>query len=460
MNRHSFHSINLTFHFLHQTTDMRFFPHNFFLFLALSFSTFFAVHAENNGSPDKSNVFKVSSIRLLNKPDISIFSERVKLSVEGDYCRIKVAYEFWNNAEKEIDIEAGLPIYFTSNNGNDDVFEWNPEYVKNFKVTLEDGTPVETVDKIDDQIWNDSLVASGQKTPVRTKRKMFTFKFKVPQVTSKTLNVEYVVKSCFKDIKGPKNFFPKYGVRLLQYDFTPALQWGKGTIRDFSLVIDCGDIPKDFIHATGVGFNSIAWQDGLYMMNQTDMPINKFSILHMEYDYNVAAFNEFLNVFRTPSDRVLKTRISSQADVYSGPENLYDGNFGSIWAEGTSHQGVGEYIDVMLEDYPLCGIAIINGFAKTEDDYTENGRLAKVKIEREFINANNCLQTDVTIKEIPYASYRKVNATNFSKSIVILADYGDTKVRTRKVRVTILETHPGSRFDKTSISELYFIGNE
>lgn len=432
-----------------------------YLFLCyLAFTMLLSVKASNLGNPDKSNVFKVSSIRLLNQPDISIFSERVNIKVEGDYCRIKVAYEFWNNAETAIDVEAGLPIYFTSNNGNDNIFEWNPEYVKNFKVTLEDGTPVVVFDQIDDQIWNDSLIANQQKTHVRTKRKMFTFKFQVPQVTSKTLNIEYIVKSCFKDIKGPKNFFPKYGVRLLQYDFTPALQWGKGTIRDFSLIIDCNDIPKDFIHASGVGFNNINWQDGLYILGQTDMPINRYSILHMEYDYNVAAFNDFLNIFRTPSDRVLKTKISSQADVYSGPENLYDNNFGSIWAEGTSHQGIGEFIEVILDDYPLCGVAIINGFAKTEDDYTENGSLAKVKVEREFINSNNCLQTDVIIKDIPYASYRKVNNTNFSKSIVLLTDYGDTKVRTRKVKITILETHPGARFDKTCISELYLIGNE
>ncbi len=422
--------------------------------IALSPISAFAEECAENYS----NIFKVSSMRMITKSEVSIFSERVQINVEGDYCKIKVSYEFWNNTESSFDLQAAVPFYIISS--GDELFQWEADYVKDFKATFEDGQILTTSDKMDDPIWNDSLMSGGKKISVRTKRRMFLISFKMPQLTSKTVNIEYRVKSYFKDIKNAKTFIPKYSPRLLQYDFTPAISWGKGTIRDFSLTINGGEIPKDFIHATGVGFNSLQWMDGYYMLNQTDMPINKYSILHLEYDYNVAAFNEFITTYRCPDERVFRTRPSSNADIYSGPENLYDFNFGTVWAEGAPHQGSGEYLDITLDDYPVCGILIVNGFTKSEDDFNENCRAAKIKIEREYIDAGNCLKKDERIVEIKYEGYRKVNATNFSRHVVILADYGDSKIKVRKIRLTILDVHPGTRFDRTCISELMILGNE
>lgn len=416
------------------------------------------VYAEENA--DQSNIFKVSSMRLITKSDVGIFSERVQINVEGDYCRVKVSYEFWNNTESSFDLQAGIPFYIISNTLGEDRFEWDSDYVKDFKATFEDGQLLTVTDRMDDPVWNDSLVSSGSKTSVRTKRRMYLISFKMPQLTSKTVNIEYKVKSYFKDTKNAKTFIPKYSARLLQYDFTPAISWGKGTIRDFSLTINGGDIPKDFIHASGVGFTNLKWMDGYYMMNQTDMPINKYSILHLEYDYNVAAFNEFLTTFRCPDERVFRTRPSSNADIYTGPENLFDFNFGTVWAEGAPHQGSGEYLDITLDDYPVCGIVIMNGFTKSEDDFTENCRVAKVKIEREYIDAGNCIRRDERICDIQYESYHKVNASNFSRYVTVLADYGNIHTKVRKIRLTILDVHPGLRFDRTCISELIILGNE
>lgn len=410
---------------------------------------------------DRSNVFKVSSIRILNKAEVSIFSERVNIKVEGNYCKVRVSYEFWNNQEQDLPIECGLPIYYMSSVLGEDVFNWETDYVTDFKVWLEDGQAVSVTDRTDPQIWNDSLYSEGRSTPIRTKRKMYLANFTMPKVTSKTVNVEYKVKSYYRDVKGPQAFIPKYHSRVIQYDFTPALTWGKGTIRDFSMVLDCGEIPKDFIHVFGVGFNKLTWQDGYYVLNQTDFPINKYSIMHVEYDYNISVLNEFINTYRIPQDRLLRTKVSSQADIYYGVENLYDRNFGTVWAEGSNHQGVGEFVEIILDDYQLSAIAIINGFPKTEDDYYENCRLAKVKIERQYIDANNVIRTDVQTADVKYESYRKVNEKNFSKLLTVIADYGNGQVyKVRKLKITILEVHPGTKFDKTCISEMFLLGKE
>lgn len=428
----------------------------------LLFSLFFLrgnlLQAKPGNSAEHSDLYRITSINITNNADVAIWSEQVNARVEGDYVYFKVMYEFSNNNERSVEVEAA--VSFLLETKDDEGAVWNADYVKNFKAWSDDGSQVSLKEKFDAGDGSDSPALSQPTTAAKTKRKSYQLSFNMVQISSKGITVEYTVKSHFKDVKDSKNFFTKYSPRALSYDFSPALHWGKGIIRDFSFIIDCGNIPRDFIRLSGTGFGDIRWQDGLYMMSRTDMPVTKNSVLQLEYDYNVAVFNEFITTFRAPSERVLKTKISSQADVYSSPDNLYDFDFGSVWAEGTSHQGVGEYIEVVFDDYPLCGIAILNGSLKSEDDFTENGRLAKVKIEREYINSNNCLQTETLIREVPYVPYKRVTPLNFSKSVVILADFGDTKVPTRKLRLTILEAHPGTRFNKTCVSELFWLGNE
>lgn len=421
-----------------------------FLVLLLSYYTTFAA--------DKSNLVKISSIRIENKVPINIFAERVRIKMEGDYALVNVDYELWNNKEEDLTVEGGMPFMY--NVGTVDApLEWASDYVQGFKAYAEGGKELTAVERTDVSIKNDTVSLKGINTPVRLKTKVYVVSCIVPKLSSKTISIVYRVKNYFKDTKG-KSFIPKYGARMLQYDFSNAAKWGEGIIRDFALVIDCGDIPKEYIHTYGVGFTKLEWQDGYFVYNQTDFPVNKHSILHIEYDYNIMQLTNFVNTYQIPMDRVLRIKSSSQEDIYSGPENLLDGNFKTAWAEGVGHQGAGESIEVILDDYPLGAVGILNGFFKEEDDYGDNGKVAKIKVEREYINASNCIQKDETIFTLKQEVFKEIGANNFSEAMIVIADYGSSNFRVRKLKLTIVEATPGTKFNKTCMSELFIMGNE
>lgn len=63
------------------------------------------------------------------------------------------------------------------------------------------------------------------------------------------------------------------------------------------------------------------------------------------------------------------------------PRNLFDGSLQTAWCEGKPDDGIGEYVQVTFpQTVQLTGIDIVNGWAKGEEYYKQNGRVAELKI--------------------------------------------------------------------------------
>ncbi len=77
------------------------------------------------------------------------------------------------------------------------------------------------------------------------------------------------------------------------------------------------------------------------------------------------------------------SRLKDSARTYP-VDNLFDGNYDNAWSDGVDGEGIGEKIwatwDVDSGAYEVQGIAIRNGYQKTEKIYTKNSRPSYIQI--------------------------------------------------------------------------------
>lgn len=131
---------------------------------------------------------------------------------------------------------------------------------------------------------------------------------------------------------------------------------------------------------------------------------------------------------------------SSTPQVQYKAEYVLDGNTDTTWAEGAKGDGIGEWIMLTSDiNSEVRGIEIANGYTKSEETYFENNRLKKIKIE--FSDNDSII---VNLKDDVHG-YDTLGLQNikFENSVI-----------TKRIKISILEVYPGSKFKDTCISEI------
>lgn len=69
-------------------------------------------------------------------------------------------------------------------------------------------------------------------------------------------------------------------------------------------------------------------------------------------------------------------------ELYYDVRNAFDGKFETTWAEGKDgEKGVGEWISLAFDNYiNISSVGIVNGYAKSEELYYANVRIAQIRI--------------------------------------------------------------------------------
>ncbi|MDF2538795.1 MAG: hypothetical protein K0S76_1816 [Herbinix sp.] len=125
---------------------------------------------------------------------------------------------------------------------------------------------------------------------------------------------------------------------------------------------------------------------------------------------------------------------SSQLEDHK-PALAQDGNQISAWAEGAIGDGISEWILFEAEEeQTVTGLALINGYAQSDEMYHANNRIKKIRLEF----SNN--RSYETVLQDGVISFQEIN---FNRS-----------VRTRFIKLVILEVYDGAQMDDTYISEV------
>ena len=116
---------------------------------------------------------------------------------------------------------------------------------------------------------------------------------------------------------------------------------------------------------------------------------------------------------------------------------IQDKKLGTAWSEGVNGNGQGEWIKFTSpEDECFIEMEIVNGYAKSKALYQANNRVKKLRIE---FDEGQVIERELKDNDL---GYQKI-------------EFGDMIV-SRWVRLTILDTYPGTKYDDTCISEVRF----
>lgn len=124
----------------------------------------------------------------------------------------------------------------------------------------------------------------------------------------------------------------------------------------------------------------------------------------------------------------------SEKNIKHVPDLIMDGDTTTAWVEGVDGNGEGESITVTFGDlYAVSDIKIWNGYQKSEDLYYKNARPAELELEFSDGSTERISLQDISSGFQEFALERHV---------------------TSYVKVKIISTYAGSKYEDTVISEI------
>jgi hypothetical protein len=149
---------------------------------------------------------------------------------------------------------------------------------------------------------------------------------------------------------------------------------------------------------------------------------------------------------------VASSALSSQGSASYSAANIYDQNHETAWVEGVKGYGVGQWIEYQdieacSEDNPeheiqIDAIKILNGYAKNDKAWSENSRVKRLKV---YCNGKPAcileLQDSRSLQEFDVEDVLEDFLSGLGKNTL---------------RFEILEVYPGTKYQDTVISEIYF----
>jgi hypothetical protein len=140
-------------------------------------------------------------------------------------------------------------------------------------------------------------------------------------------------------------------------------------------------------------------------------------------------------------------------DLTYASANAHDFSFKSVWAEGVSGYGIGEYLTyVFPARHPrITSIIIVNGYVKDAESYQHNSRVKKMVVYKDNIKLAILHLKD--IRGTQQFSFEPLGNEGYQESNVDLSDNPDWSLR-----FEILEVYEGGKYDNTFVSEIYFNG--
>ena len=132
--------------------------------------------------------------------------------------------------------------------------------------------------------------------------------------------------------------------------------------------------------------------------------------------------------------------------------NIHDLDFSTTWVEGAEGYGVGEWVEYTLPAYNprITELLIANGYVRTKKLWEENSRVKVLDVEvngKPFARIHLADIYALQSVKVPYIGYSdRENRENLN---------GKAPIR---IRFIIREVYPGTKYEDTAISEIFFDG--
>jgi len=408
----------------------------------------------NGGPINERSTLKVGDISLKKISQTQLLQENLYIKIIENKVSVKVFYNI-DNRGRSRKVHYGFPIDFASRGNGDD------KDITNFKLVV-NGRNIKTTKTIKkvSRKYAEKISKRDTKNGTMGMSGMMARAWYSGNILLKKgrnyISVSYTSSTVYSDSSTSKSPKVYYSDRFFYYDFSPASGWGNGRAKKLTVSIDTTMIKSkaEKLYVTGLrgirkvrnGFRSISYNH--QMNNQLEITYSLDSYLTTR-DFKKKIIKIKPSAIKTSS--FLKSEDRNYKDKYNG-KKAFDGNLNTSWVEGAKGLGKGQWLEVYFKKpITFYTIAIANGYAKNRSLYNMNAKIKKLKVE---ITASESHTIIMTFDNIAYPQVSK--KTNLF-AYLQLSYRGSNVSDVRKIRFTILDVYPGTKFKDTSISEIFFI---
>lgn len=148
-------------------------------------------------------------------------------------------------------------------------------------------------------------------------------------------------------------------------------------------------------------------------------------------------------------EQTASSSLNPQGSRTYDPSNAHDLSYSTAWVEGVKGPGIGEWIEYTLpaNNPRITDIHIANGIVRTAKAWNENGRVKRLEVQvngktHAFLNLKD--ECSDQRFEVPTIGYADRDHLEGKPDLVI--------------RFIIREVYPGTKYEDTGISDIYFNG--
>lgn len=427
-----------------------------------------------NGGPIGNGGFINGSntIKLITEDKFTLESEDLFFHIQDDYINVTAIYLIKNLSDQKL-IKYGFAVDYRDN-PHGGKYSWEPDYIAGFRM-FSNETELKFNIQDEENVRIDSIYYN--KYDVMTEfdtisRKWYISELNFENLETKQLIIKYRVKTSFADWPILTEYGEDYGSlpfsdRKFSYYLKPSGFWGNGNAGKFRLTISFDNIEK-YKKVDIRGIKGFKKERRGYVFE-----CNDYSLLDNDYikiDYNYYEWENAFNLRRFANSKLVKEyKFSSEHPKYPA-SNLFDNNRNTAYVPLNKGEN-NDWIEIVFkENVVLFGVAIINGFAINNEIYLNNNIVTRLKLT--LTSTTNSGNDPVTIvREVQLS--RKDVSNDFSTYFIGIEDllmgelYGDVDTSDNisdqmssmsSLKIEILETDKGSKYDDTCISEFLFYG--
>lgn len=406
----------------------------------------------NGGPADTVPYVSGGGIHFIQKKNVSLIREDLAFVITGDQVQVGVTYTLVNRGKADR-VAFAFPVdFYEQEYGCVPECDFQPS---GFKI-LDNGKPLkltnelkkEPIGKIIDEKYITQKVSRIYKTNISFAKK-----------ETKVIKVNYTVDAGYVDWMDPYSFIDRMGERQFSYDLTPAGYWGDGKVDKLTILVDYRDIVKKGGSLLKLTFPyGQASSEGLFKAELTEADLKSLGEIRFQYEYENYLRSNQIKASRMSSKRVASVKASSQLGESYSVRNLLDNRVSTAWVEGAKDLGAGETITIQLkEGTTLAELRLMNGYLKSKQTYENNARIRSLHVESlvKYPSAENYewISHDVHFEDKPYNAEAIRNGDYYSLSDKV--SYYEGEVKT--IKLTLLDTYSGMKYEDTCISELLLL---
>jgi len=411
---------------------------------------------------------KCNTITLLNEKEFSLESEDLFFHIEEDYIYVTAIYIIKNRALKK-NIKYGFAVDYRDRPNAKD-YVWEEDYISGFSL-LNNGKELKYSVKDEKNLEIDSVFYNKWDTEEQldtVSRRWFISDLDFNELESKQLIVKYKVKTTFADWPLRTSYMHDYpstpdSDRKFSYYLKPSGFWGDGKVGKFRLTISFDNIAKYSLFEIK-GIDGFKKDRDFYVFECNNFDLLKSPFVKLNYNYS--KWENSYNSRRFANYDLVDNFSSSSEHSKYPASNLFDQNKNTTYVPLKIVNN--NWIKINFkENVVLFGAALLNGFTKNNESYANNNIATKIKVNLEF---NIGEKTDSLVKIINLNRKLLSNDFNFYftdiQDVLIGEFYGDVEgdnisdnmSSAKSLKIEILETDKGMKYDDTCISEFMLYG--